>query len=181
MIARFRPEIHGWPFTNFFPVRNWFAYGLCGGMVFSALDCYYYDVPIPEVESPSPQIWRYLVKRQLASMKPSDMLAMFGMMMLPIEDVRRYVHGQLWQTAMATFPQPLLLVRTRRWLKPHFNHQVLAIRSTASRIYIYDPNYPKMEVWLNYHDDHVDHCFEGDLVGIHIQDYREPSKPPVWR
>jgi hypothetical protein len=163
----FRPSLHGLHFDNAFPsgpaltlslgranvgIGN-AADGMCGGIVFTALD--YWNVgrpPPPHVAPPAPgtPLFRYLVRRLIDSWHlPGGPLAYLARMapwwpggQVPLLDQWPFVQADL----DAGRPCPLGVVRLRSAnpLDLGKNHQVLAygyqLTGSALRLQVYDPN-----------------------------------------
>jgi hypothetical protein len=93
----FEPQIHGFKFTNFFDLdarmfgQPTWEMGLCGGMVFGALDRIRHLIPVPPNTSPPGEkcpdvelLWE-LVKRQAATLDPG-LVGMLALQALPDQD-----------------------------------------------------------------------------------------------
>lgn len=170
----FRPDRHGFGFVNYFPVRwpAWwpgrkarrrgFTYGLCGGICFAALD-YYHAGKLPEGSSRSPgpgkPLWRYLLRRQLAStLRGGVLLRLVAWLLRPDKS---FV-GQALLDEMEKIEQrlsqgtPVVLVLIHRWrlLRVTDNHQVVVYgyrvvdQGRCTELTVYDPNRPGEEACL---------------------------------
>jgi hypothetical protein len=176
----FVPSIHGWAFDNAFPDAPALtvdlgvarvglgnaARGLCGGMVFAALDYWTAARPIPAdpvPPAPGSPLFRYLVRRLVDSWRlPGGPLTYLTLMQplypdgdralgpLALKGRARRMLTREWPIVQAKLnagvPCPLGLVTvSSAWpLDIGDNHQVLAWRyeqtGTALRIGVYDPN-----------------------------------------
>jgi hypothetical protein len=167
----FLPSRHGLHFDNAFPdgpaltfklgstslgIGN-AANGLCGGMVFTALDFWTRGLTPPsDTDPPAPgtPLFRHLVRRLIDSWHlPGGPLAYFVRMTpwVPLPD-RRLSAGMAsqWSSIKAELdagrPCPLGLVRVKSANPLHLgqNHQVLAygyhLAGPSVRLEVYDPN-----------------------------------------
>jgi hypothetical protein len=184
--AQFLPSQHGFAFTNSWPAQPAVvrstpfgrieignaAGGLCGGMVFAALDYWYasLDPPGQRPEQGEP-LRAYVVKRLVDSWHlPGGVLQYFQWMNLPdgdrgFEAFGRQVlteRGLAWRTISVQWPQiradldhgipvPLGLV-TVASAKPRdlaLNHQVLAVSYHSAgdniTLLVYDPNHGRRD------------------------------------
>lgn len=162
----FRPSRHGFAFANAWPgvpaisVRTpagrigigSAARGLCGGMVFAALDYWQADrnppVGQPEVGTP---LYRFIVRRLIQSWQiPSGVAAYYrGMLSSDAELAARTIAEQ-WPRIRARLddgqPAPLgvVTVASANPLLLGHNHQVLAYdygsRDQDVQLLVYDPN-----------------------------------------
>ncbi len=183
-LTGFTPSEHGFHFANAFPsvpdivISLPFgklkfgdaSEGLCGGMVFLALDHFLAKRPIPSLKLPpaSGVLFDRLVRRLLNSFNLP--LGIFNYIVLmnpnyPDGDEERVQgkvfapHGRAWQTIRVEWPRikasldagnpcPLGLVRVKSadLSKLGQNHQVLAtgyaVTGDMLTLFIYDPNYP---------------------------------------
>lgn len=179
-MAAFVPSANGLHFDNAFPAGPALAIdlgvttlyvgnaanGLCGGMVFAAMDYWVLGgPPPPDAAPPTPgtPLFRYLVRRLVDSWDlPNGPLTYLALMnpFYPESDegvgpVR--VHGRAWRTLAKEWPAvrasldagrpcPLGLVTlvSANPLDVGKNHQVLAYRydlsGTSLRLAVYDPN-----------------------------------------
>jgi hypothetical protein len=177
----FLPSSHGFVFTNSWPsepavvvptpfgkirIGNASA-GLCGGMVFAALD-YWHEAVLPAVCQPTPDqpLYNYLVRRLIDSWHiPTGVTQYYQWMNLPDGDThfeafgRRILteHGLAWRTIDVQWPQVrsdldhgiptalgVVTVASNRLRDLGANHQVLAFGYDVSgaevAVRIYDPN-----------------------------------------
>lgn len=186
VLTGFDPLQHGFRFNNAFPphphiqlptpfgririgdARN----GLCGGMVFAALDYFYARQPIPETKQPPSGdiLFDYIVKRLYDSFNLPFGIGGYIEMMRP--DLPDYTAGygalfsRAWRVARQEWPIikalldagqpcPLGLVRVKSGdlRKLGENHQVLAygydVKDDRLTLFIYDPNYQDNDqIWL---------------------------------
>lgn len=179
-VPGFLPSVNGLHFDNSFPdepavmidlgvakvpVGN-AANGLCGGMVFAALDYWKQGDPPPSDATPPPTgtpLFNYLVRRLIDSWDiPGGPLTYLKLMSpwLPDGDDRVgpiSMHGRSWRMAVREWPAikssidagnpcPLGLVKLKSAnpLDLGHNHQVLAYGydqdGTAITMWLYDPN-----------------------------------------
>jgi hypothetical protein len=202
--ARFSPSADGFAFTNSWPavpavsipmpfgsigIGN-AASGLCGGMVFAALDYWHAQVS-PPLSQPAPgtPLYQYIVRRLIDSWHiPAGVAEYYLWMNLPDGDSslairgrqvvrqrglsRRTIAGQ-WPRVRARLdagkPTPLGLVTVASVNPGRLgrNHQALAcgykITGTEVTLQVYDPN-------------------SGRDDGVHIQfDTSDPTAPTTFR
>lgn len=223
-VTDFRPSTHGFPFPNWFPPdRPFFLFntpfgpvqiasaagGLCGGMVFTAIDLFQAGVrTIPH--EPTDPLFRYFCHRLFASWglpfdwmkywdwqrRPSEskftagVRTTRGVSSLMIETEWPKIHDELNAGRLV----PLGLVKEHGWspLKISRNHQVLAYGYDLSgdnlTVHIYDPNYPSDDTatlqWSLADPDApriVRHSCEGDTVrGVFYTEYQPPQSLPAF-
>jgi hypothetical protein len=163
--------------------------GLCGGMVFAALDYWHGRITPPAARpAPSAPLFQYLVQRLVASWNlPTGAAQYYQWMNLPNGDSSFNVAGQhivterglAWRTIAVQWPQitadldrgipaalGLVTVASASPADLGLNHQVLAYGYEASpsqvTVQVYDPN-------------------SGQNNGIHIQfDPRDPADPTTF-
>lgn len=154
---------HGWCFGNAFAMPSlafidWGArlLGLCGGMCYAALDYWHAGIPIPpQANAPLPGtlLYRYLLRRQLASMGRPWVLGRIAAWMLRADDkVLALTAEREWESLRARLdagePAVLVLVRAGGLADPTQNHQAVATgyalneESGQVTISLYDPNHP---------------------------------------
>jgi hypothetical protein len=179
-VAGFLPSTHGLHFDNSFPnepavkinlgiatipVGN-AANGLCGGMVFTALDYWTQgSAPPPDTTPPASgtPLFDYLVRRLIDSWGlPTGPVTYFRLMSPALPDGDQdvgplTVHGRAWRMAVREWPAikadldagrpcPLGLVKLKSVNPMDLgkNHQVLCYgydqTGTAIRLRVYDPN-----------------------------------------
>lgn len=177
---RFLPSRHGFAFTNSWPAQAALllptpvgrigvgnaARGLCGGMVFAALD-YWNSGTVPPAARPAPgeALYRHIVRRIVASWRiPVGIARYYVWMLRPDRDgasgpVRAALSmGGAAERAMRTewpeiaarldrgIPVPLgvVTVASASLAQLPRNHQVLAYGYRAARgrvtVHVYDPN-----------------------------------------
>lgn len=184
-VTGFVPSQHGFRFPNAFPsvpditIQIPFgrvelgdaSKGLCGGMVFSALDHFLAKRPIPDIPKPPTTgiLFDSFVSRLLNSFNfPGGVLQYIFLMHpdFPDDESRSgklfRPHGRAWQTVRVEWPLikqtldsgkpcPLGLIRVKSTDLSQLgqNHQVLATGYDVSddllTLFIYDPNYPKRD------------------------------------
>lgn len=180
VLTAFRPREHGFRFGNWFPpgrpvvtvrippfrIRIGDASkGLCGGMVFAALDYHGRELP-PPADPDLAGLCEYLGRRLWSSFHlPWGVARIYQWMGRP--DTARTAHGvyptatvpylttqKEWPKVRAALlrgePTPLMLIKSNSrnpWDMGH-NHQVLATGFTEDvvtgdvTVYLYEPNYP---------------------------------------
>lgn len=217
----FETRTHGFPFPNWFPpgspvviVPTPFGTitvgdanaGLCGGMVFAALDLFLLGLPRPS--EVTPPVFRYFCKRLLDSWhfpfgvmkyydgqrRPSASKFFAGVKLLDGLTYKTIVEEwpKIKEALDAGMPAALGLVNSSSF-DPRMlakNHQVLAHGYTlvgdAVTIHVYDPNYPNdetAELSFSLADPDgaglVRHGCEGATVrGIFLTDYARPTEAP---
>lgn len=161
--------------------------GLCGGMVFSALDYFNAKRSIPSITSPptGDVLFNYLVMRLLDSFNLPFGIMNFISLMNPnltdgdmeLSPYGAVIHGRAWRTIREEWPViktmldsgqpcPLGLVRVKSadMKQLGVNHQVLAIGYDVTNnrltLYIYDPNY---------------HDFDSATIGIDLSAPEQPT------
>jgi hypothetical protein len=184
-IPRFAPATHGFPFPNWFPPRTpVFTLptpfgtipigdahnGLCGGMIFTAMDLYHFDLPVPQGHSQP--LFGYFARRLIESWNlPFGALKYYDWQLRPLASHNisgvRITTGltvrtveQEWPRIRADLdaglPVALGVVKVSGWdiRKIAQNHQVMAYgydldeEKNEVTIRIYDPNYPGDEASL---------------------------------
>ncbi len=185
-LTGFVPRQHGFHFSNAFPSVPDITIpipfgkvefgdaseGLCGGMVFCALDHFLAKRPIPAATTPpyNGMLFDSIVRRLLNSFNLPLGILNYIVMMNPnypdgetrASGNRFAPHGRAWQTIRVEWPIikqmldsgtpcPLGLVRVKTTdlsMLGH-NHQVLATGYDVSddllTLFIYDPNYPNRD------------------------------------
>ncbi|MBX9624347.1 MAG: hypothetical protein K2X82_11115 [Gemmataceae bacterium] len=180
VLTRFRPRAHGFAFANAFPAGKPVfvvrvppfripigdaSKGLCGGMVFAALDHLRYELA-PPTDPTAAGLHQYLARRLWASFNlPWTVLRIYQWMGRP--DTARVGRGYYpeatvpylttqreWPKVRAALlrgePAPLMLIKTRSrnpWDMAQ-NHQVLAVGyeevpdTGDVTVHLYEPNYP---------------------------------------
>jgi hypothetical protein len=179
-VADFLPSVHGFPFPNSYPTDRPFhlfdtpfgavgvadaSRGLCGGMIFTAMDLFYHGVrTVPQV--PSEPVFRYFCRRLFTSWGvPFAWMKYWDWQLRPMvsksiagvrvrDGVRRLTVLDEWPKIRSSLDRGELaalgLVKQVgiRPSKLGLNHQVLAygyeLNETTGEvtIRIYDPNYP---------------------------------------
>ncbi|MGL4422076.1 MAG: hypothetical protein ACRCZF_15515 [Gemmataceae bacterium] len=208
----FRPSTHGFPFPNWFPpgtpvmsvptplgtLRLGDAHGgLCGGMIFTALDCYSFNVPIPQEITPA--VLGTLTRRLLDSFNfPFGVLKYYDLMRQAAPANFAITQNSTWPLVQRELDAgrlvPLGLVKAQSWWPADLakNHQVLAYRysichtSGRIRVNVYDPNYAADDDCFLEWDPQaepstfrIDHAREGPSGrSIFITHYVRPAAPP---
>jgi hypothetical protein len=169
MKTNFDPKSHGYSFINRFEfkgfskflktVSNKFIYGMCGGMVFSALDFYFDQKKIPDYPKVDqiPEIYaKYLWKRQAESTSFSVLLKIVLLAGLTtkksIQKSITYELPIIIDRLNDKLPAPLVIIRSSLLQNPTHNHQVLVTgyedHEDHMKLLMYDPNHPKSEPYL---------------------------------
>ncbi len=162
--TEFDSEIHGYPFPNRFE-KNWLnifvrlavknsIYGLCGGMVFSALDHFFSKVNLPTVNPENKEAQEafihHLWKRQLNSMPLINYFSLLSRNfqndnLLFINTITKQLSVVI-QSIDAGIPCPLVIIRSSKFEDLTNNHQLLItgydIDSAITYLFCYDPNHP---------------------------------------
>lgn len=162
MATEFVPSAHAFAFDNSWPAAPAVtlgpiglgnaAKGLCGGMVFAALD-YWLAGREPPQQRPEPgtPLYRFIVRRLVESWRlPAGVARYYQWMTLPDTGLARRTLARHWPRVRASLdagcPVPLgvVTVAGRDPLRLGANHQVLAYAYTAERsavtVRVYDPN-----------------------------------------
>lgn len=222
-VADFRPSVHGFPFPNWFPPgRRFFLFdsplgpvgvadatrGLCGGMVFAAIDLFEAGVRTIPAE-PTDPLFRHFCRRLFTSWgMPVGWLKYWDWQRRRSES--QFVRGVRMKRGVSSlmieteWPKirarldagrlvPLGVVKEygASPLKLAKNHQVLAygydLDGDDVTVHVYDPNYPGDDsatlTWSLADPDSpriVTHSREGPSVrGVFHTAYRPPRKLPA--
>lgn len=165
MKTNFNPLTHGYKFANRFEfkgfkkysnlIKNKLIYGMCGGMVFTALDSYFDQRNLPKYANPSEiplNYTKYLWKRQKESVSLSIFLKIMAFAILPEKVViQKSIQKELPKIIdrlSDTLPVPLIIVRSNFFQNPTHNHQVLVTQleefDGEINLVLYDPNHPAL-------------------------------------
>ena len=178
--------------------------GVCGGMVFAAVDFYLLNQPAPRERTP--ELFRYLCRRLLDSwslpfgvMRYYDWQRRSGATRYWLgtrmgSGVTRLTVIDEWPKIRAAIdtgvPAPLGLVKVQSWRLQEMarNHQVLchgyteADDGSKTALHCYDPNWPDCNVRLTIdltapdEEKMIEHSEEGFTVrGIFLTDYARPT------
>jgi hypothetical protein len=170
MKTNFNPLSHGYSFPNRFEfkglsrivkmIKSNFIYGMCGGMVFSALDYYFDQNNLPNhetVEELPLSYTKYLWKRQTQSVSISVLLKIIQFATLSVtKSMQKSIEVELpkiVERLQDGLPAPIVIIRSSLFQNPTHNHQVLVtgyedIGSTLD-LEVYDPNHPKVNPFLS--------------------------------
>jgi hypothetical protein len=205
-VTGFVPSVHGLPFANCWPegkpvleVPTPFGrvplgnarLGLCGGMVFTALDLFHARRPVPAC--PTPAAYRYIARRQVESLRlPFGAMRYYAWQTR--RDLGRRTAAVEWPRVKAALDAGhpatlgLVLVHSRDPRTTVKNHQVLAYGYSRSgdvlALHTYDPNYPgddALSLTLDLADPRGPawHSCEGPTVrGFFRTGYSEPRTVP---
>lgn len=172
----FIPSKNGFHFANLFERDTYFPFigdtsnGMCGGMVFAALDCWHQNKEIPDLtEPPKPgtPLFNYIKKRQMDSVVSSVAKCYTWTALFDDLFVR-----SLRSISGVKMPVPLTLIMTKSWnpMDLAYNHQVIACDRTDKEISIYDPNYPDDDMKVINIDDGF--YYDGEkLRGFYVTRY----------
>lgn len=223
-VPEFRPSVNGFPFPNCFPCdRPFFLFdtplgpvqfadatrGLCGGMIFTAIDLFEAGVRSLPSES-TDGLFRHFCQRLFTSWgMPFTWVKYLDWQRRPDGSkfvsgvrVRRGVSSLMIETEWPKVRErldagklvPLGLVKQTGWSvrKLGLNHQVLAygydLQGDDLTVHIYDPNYPgddSVTLKWNLADPdqprRVTHSREGDNVrGVFFTEYHPPRSLPEF-
>ena len=172
------------------------GYGLCGGMVFAALDHYKAGLPLPRGQGPSDRpasgapLRGYLWRRQLQSLAKDLPRFLAWLVFLNYAPSRwPFRGGPRWLLSRSSEewrrlkplldagePMPIGLVRATEYVFD--NHQVLAVGyqqvgPTQTEIRLYDPNYPDQESAI-----HLEFTAPGPGSELlNLEESRHPARP----
>ena len=193
----FEPGVHGFRFSNswngadivaelldgfeiapMLPVPDgfWDRWGLCGGMAWHALDCFFMRNPMPQ-QTTRPQresdLFRILVARQVVSFRGLALLSEClrwqsrrdqNIWWDPRRGVGAMTQSKHWPRIRASidagYPASLCIIRASGATNPTDNHQVLAIGyeyDDADRrveLDLYDPNHPNTRPQISFEIGH---------------------------
>lgn len=211
---------HGFPFPNCYPPGSPVVElptpfgritlgdasgGLCGGMVFAALDFYLTGVACPAV--PTDPVYRYLCRRLLDSWNlPFGVLRYFDWQRRPgasrrwagvrVQDgVARLTIEEEWPKVKAWLdrgqPAPLGLVKAHSFSPRQLpkNHQVLALgyrlEGDDLTVRVYDPNHPGDDTTtlaLSLRDPEAEATVTHNREGARVRGFflTEYSRPQAW-
>jgi hypothetical protein len=173
--TNFIPQDDGLKFVNRFEIPNFLklnlpifrssplpltdiVYGLCGGMVFTALD--YFNAgrtvpPFTNISDINLTLFYYLWHRQLDSLGHAAVEKIFSWMLANdptvVQNVINSEAPALRSSLDSGKPAPLVLIRVQGLTVPTHNHQVLAVGydfdplTNQMTVYLYDPNHPGEE------------------------------------
>lgn len=165
-MTAFSPSQHGFKFANSFETDIFWGplhittSGRCGGMSYTALDCYFYKEPIPTDSSLPPEgsvLNTYIFERQMKNLEGTGdqwadfLFNPFGVRTDELHN-RGLLHGGEFQKLVQEIDgnRPCNLCLVAPSSDPSKSHQVVAFgykAGTSARdieIYIYDPNHPGM-------------------------------------
>jgi hypothetical protein len=181
-MTKFRPSKHGFRFKNKFTGPTYLdtifgrfkagdaSEGLCGGMVFSALDYFNEGISIPTVKDlpAHKELYDYVFKRLIESFDvPNGPLKYIQLMHPKYPDAKKLGGifglipvGRAWRMIREEWPKikeklddgepcplGLILIKSTNVMKLGENHQVLAygydLIDDELTLYIYDPNNPE--------------------------------------
>ncbi len=192
VMTGFDPLKHGFRFNNAFPPHPHIQLptpfgririgdaknGLCGGMVFAALDYFYAGQPVPDVKKPPSGdiLFDYIVKRLYDSFNlPFGVGGYIELMQPDLPDHAAGLNAlssRAWRTVRQEWPiiktlldagQPcplgLARVKSSDLRKLGENHQVMTygydVKDDLLTLFIYDPNYqdnPNIRIMLDLSD-----------------------------
>lgn len=164
--TKFAPLSNGFLFPNRFEIKGVskfvkvlksnLIYGMCGGMVFSALDYYFDHRNVPEYNEVNelPVCYtKYLWRRQTESTSFSILLKIihFGSLSKR-KSVLKTIENELPNIIARLnggLPAPLVIIRSSLFQNPTHNHQVLVTgyedNPSQLELLLYDPNHPGID------------------------------------
>ncbi|PKN87152.1 MAG: hypothetical protein CVU46_05405 [Chloroflexi bacterium HGW-Chloroflexi-8] len=169
MDTSFLPILNGFKFQNRFE-KNWpnrfikillgnSAYGLCGGMVFSALD-YFLEgksiITTSKIVDLEPDYIRHLWKRQFASMPVRNYFLLasgtFQKDSTLLTNTFNKEIPKVIESINQNLPAPIIIIRSKKLENPMDNHQILLtgydIKGPITNFTSYDPNHPLKTTYL---------------------------------
>ena len=169
MDTSFLPSVNGYQFQNRFE-KNWpnrfvkllirnSAYGLCGGMVFSALDYFFQGKSIiitSKIADLESDYIGHLWKRQFASMPVRNyFLLASGTFQKDSSLLTNTINKEIpraIESINKNLPAPIIIIRSKRLENPMDNHQILLtgydIKGPITNFTSYDPNHPLETTFL---------------------------------
>lgn len=165
MKTNFDPLTHGYKFQNRFEFKgikkltsifkNKLIYGMCGGMVFTALDYFFDQKKVPKFHHPSEltiNYAKYLWRRQTESVSLSALIKLIYYALLPQRiSIRKSIENELPKALdllLDNLPVPLIIIRSNFFQNPTHNHQVLVTqmnyKNNVMEMVLYDPNHPQI-------------------------------------
>lgn len=169
MKTNFEPILHGYRFSNRFEknLPNFMlklilrdsVYGLCGGMVFSALDSFLNKSdlnPVIKTSDLEPKFINFLWKRQFDSMPIKNYLQLTHK---TFQNDQKLLHDTFkrqipWviETINKGVPAAIIIIRSKNIENPTDNHQILLtdykINGPITEFTCYDPNHPSKSTIL---------------------------------
>lgn len=164
--TKFTPLLHGYYFPNRFEFKgftkiikslnNSLIYGMCGGMVFTALDHYFDQKNIPDygfVNDLPLSYTKYLWKRQTESVSFAVLLKIIQFAAISAsKSLQKSFEVELpivIDRLNDGLPSPIVIIRSSLFQNPTHNHQVLVTgyveTSSFLEFSLYDPNHPKQD------------------------------------
>ncbi len=162
--TKFTPLLNGYYFPNRFEfkgftkivkfVKSSFIFGMCGGMVFTALDHYFDQRKIPKyaaVDDLPLNYTKYLWKRQTESVSFSVLLKIVQFAAITksksLQKTIQYELPTIIERLNDGLPAPIVIIRSSLFQNPTHNHQVLVTgyedNASFLELTLYDPNHPK--------------------------------------
>lgn len=198
MKTNFNPLTHGYKFVNRFEfkglkkisnlIKNKLIYGMCGGMVFTALDHYFDQKNVPKFSIPTEipiNYTKYLWKRQRESVSFSIFLKIFAYALLPERVViRKSIQIELPKIIFRlsdNLPVPLIIVRSNLFQNPTHNHQVLVTQLEENEnevnLGLYDPNHPSLlpSIRVDKKNLHISQSTGEHVRGFFVNTYKYQS------
>ena len=170
--TNFDPLTQGYSFANRFEFKGFkklkkylnrhIIFGMCGGMVFTALDFYFDHVNIPEYRKVSEipvNYTKYLWKRQSDSVSIATFFKIIWFASLSEKgSILRSIDIELPRILDRLedgLPAPIVIIRSSLFQNPTHNHQVLVNATKRNgdflELSLYDPNHPKDIPFLSIH------------------------------
>ncbi len=140
-------------------VKSKLIYGMCGGMVFTALDYYFDQKKIPEFKAVKDlpiNYTKYLWKRQTESVSLATFVRIIQFASFSkSKAIQKSIQEELpiiIERLKDDLPAPIVIIRSSLFQNPTHNHQVLVTgfeeKAHQLELKLYDPNHPKMELSL---------------------------------
>ncbi len=198
MSVTFLPSVHGFKFNNDFPhmpdlilnlplvgkvVMGDAANGLCGGMVYLALDYFRSGVPIPDAPNPpgdTTELFHHIFARLWDSFDlPWGPLKYYRWQSSPdTEWLLRQSQRELQKLRRVLAkqgPVPIGMIRHHSLnpLELGQNHQLLCYAEEGGTLSLYDPDYAgRDDIRLMLDDAGLRHSEDGEQRGFFVTDYR---------
>ncbi len=170
MKTNFNPLSHGYSFSNRFEFKGFskivkiiksnFIYGMCGGMVFSAMDYYFDQNKLPGYRAVNElplSYTKYLWKRQTQSVSISVLFKIIKFASFSTsKSIKITIQDELpkiLEKLHDGLPAPIVIIRSSLFQNPTHNHQVLVTgyehNGSNLDLELYDPNHPQVNPVLS--------------------------------
>jgi hypothetical protein len=200
MKTTYNSEIHGYRFPNRFE-KNWpnsivklilgnSIYGLCGGMVFSSLDCFLNQqplIPIKTVADLEAGFIQHLWERQFASMPIRNYFLLVNKALQNDDKLfQNTINIQvpaIIEKINANQPAPIIVIRTKDLNSLMDNHQILLtgyeINGGVTQFTCYDPNHPLKTTLLIVNrqsgEEHITQSTNEKVRGFFLNRYKKKN------